>query len=136
MHKTLPILGAALGLGLAANGLYMLVNPANWYFLVPGVTTTGPFNQHFLRDIGLIYLMTGAALVVGALRPRDRAVLWSAAAFWHAGHALFHFWEVSVGICGPSALARDFPAVTLPTLVMAALAAWSVRERAAGTQLS
>ena len=131
MHKTLPIIGAVLGLGLAANGLYMLFNPANWYFLVPGVTTTGPFNQHFLRDIGLIYLMTGAALAVGAWRPSDRAVLWSVAALWHVGHAIFHVWEVSVGICGPSALARDFPAVTLPTLVMAALAAWSVRERMA-----
>jgi len=135
MHKTLPILGAVLGFGLAANGLYMLANPANWYFLVPGVTTTGPFNQHFLRDIGLIYLMTGAALAVGAARPKDRAVLWTAAALWHAGHACFHFWEVSVGICGPSALARDFPAVTLPTLVMLALAGWSLRERMAGREM-
>lgn len=129
MHKMLPILGAALGFGFAANGLYMLVNPANWYFLVPGVTTTGPFNQHFLRDIGLIYVITGAALLIGALRPRDRAVLWSVAALWHAGHAVFHGWEVAVGICGPSALARDFPAVTLPTLVALALAGWSVKRQ-------
>jgi len=37
-------LGAAVILGVAAlaNGVYMLVSPAGWYFAVPGVTTTGP----------------------------------------------------------------------------------------------
>ena len=56
-------LGVAIVLGVAAvaNGLFMLVAPMDWYFAVPGVTTTGPFNQHFLRDIGLIYLFLGAA---------------------------------------------------------------------------
>jgi hypothetical protein len=49
---------------------------------------------------------------------------------WLCGHALFHFWEVAVGICGPSALVRDFAAVTLPALISAVLAFWSVSERA------
>ena len=48
----------------------MLVSPVNWYFAVPGVTTTGPFNQHFLRDIGIIFLFLGAAFLIGAPRPR------------------------------------------------------------------
>ena len=128
MHKTLPILGAVLGLGLAANGLYMLANPASWYFLVPGVATTGPFNQHFLRDIGLIYVMMGGGFLAGVVRPRERAVLRAAAALWLAGHALFHFWEVWVGICGPSALLRDFPGVTAPALFGLALTAVAFRR--------
>ena len=98
----------------------MLVSPAAWYFAVPGVTTTGPFNQHFLRDIGLIFVLIGLAFLVGIARPAMRVMLWGAAALWLAGHALFHFWEVAVGICGPSALARDFPAVTLPAIIAAA----------------
>ena len=122
---------AVLGVLALANGLYMLVSPGSWYFAVPGVTTTGPFNQHFLRDIGLIFVLIGAALLAGAIRPALRVPLWTGAAIWLAGHALFHFWEVAVGICGASALARDFPAVTLPALIVAALAFWAARDRRA-----
>ena len=106
-----------LGLALAANGIFMLVSPEHWYVLVPGVTSTGPFNQHFLRDIGLIFVFLGGAFLVGAARPEVRVLLWGAAAIWLLGHALFHFWEVAVGICSPSDLARDFPAVTLPAII-------------------
>lgn len=123
---------AALSLGALANGVFMLVSPADWYFAVPGVTTTGPFNQHFIRDIGIIFLLLGAAFLIGAARPGLRVVLWAAATLWLGGHALFHFWEVAAGICGPSALARDFLAVTLPALIGAMLTLWAVRGREAG----
>lgn len=117
------VLGIAilLGTGGIANGIFMLISPVNWYFAVPGVTTTGPFNQHFIRDIGLIFLGVGAAFLLGAMRPVYRTVSWGAAATWLSGHALFHFWEVAVGICGPSALLRDFLAVTLPALLTVAI---------------
>lgn len=115
------------GAALASNGIYMLLDPTGWYFAVPGVTTTGPFNQHFLRDIGLIFLLVGMAFIVGALRPAARVSLWGMGAFWLSGHALFHVWEVAVGICGASALLRDFPAVTLPALVAIGLTAWAAR---------
>ncbi|QNE31074.1 hypothetical protein F1C10_03335 [Sphingomonas sp. NBWT7] len=121
-------LAAVEGVGLGANGLFMLASPANWYFAVPGVTTTGPFNQHFLRDIGLIFVLIGTAMLAGVVRPALRTSLWSAAALWLAGHALFHLWEVAVGICGSEAIARDFPAVTLPALVATGLAAWAWRD--------
>jgi hypothetical protein len=117
-----------LGLAAGANGAFMLVSPQNWYFAVPGVTTTGPFNQHFLRDIGLIFVFVGFALLCGVAMPRYRILLWTAPALWLSGHALFHFWEVAVGICGASALVRDFPAVTLPALLTAALALWALRD--------
>jgi uncharacterized protein YjeT (DUF2065 family) len=115
------------GLVLAANGLFMLGAPMIWYDTVPGVPTTGPFNQHFLRDIGLIFVLLGAAMLVGVVRPAMRIGLWGAVAIWLAGHALFHVWEVLAGICAPSALARDFPAVSLPAFVAAALVLWAAR---------
>lgn len=123
-------LGTAVVLGIlaVANGLFMLVSPAAWYFAVPGVTTTGPFNQHFLRDIGLIFLFIGIAFVIGAARPQYRVALWAAATLWLWSHALFHFWEVAVGICGPSALVRDFAAVTLPAIIGTALTLWACRR--------
>jgi hypothetical protein len=119
-----------LGLFLVGNGLVMLADPADWYFAVPGVTTTGPFNQHFLRDIGLIYVMMGGGFLAGIARPRERVVLWAASTLWLAGHALFHFWEVSVGICGTSALVRDFPGVTTPAILGLALTIASTRHNA------
>ena len=127
-EKACLALASLLGAGLAANGLYMLASPAAWYFAVPGVTTTGPFNQHFLRDIGLIFVLIGVAFLLGVARPALRVTLWGAAALWLAGHALFHVWEVAVGICGTSALARDFPAVTLPALIAIALTVWAARH--------
>lgn len=112
-------IGTAIVLGIAAeaNGLFMLASPAGWYFAVPGVTTTGAFNQHFVRDIGLIFLLLGAAFLLGAAKPRQRVLAWGVSALWLAGHALFHLWEVAVGICGPAVLVRDFPAVSLPAIL-------------------
>lgn len=126
-HARSIILGVAtaLGLGGVANGTFMLLDPVNWYFAVPGVTSTGSFNQHFVRDIGLIFVLVGAALLIGVLRRPVRTALWTTAALWLAGHAMFHLWEVAVGICGPAAIARDFPAVTLPAILTAALAGWA-----------
>ncbi|WP_232328629.1 hypothetical protein [Sphingomonas horti] len=106
----------------------MLVSPAGWYFAVPGVTTTGPFNQHFIRDIGIIFIFIGCGFLLGIVRPVHRVLLWGAPVMWLWGHALFHFWEVAVGICGPSVLVRDFPAVTLPALIGAAITAWAVAD--------
>lgn len=129
LKQTCLITAAVLGVGALANGAFMLASPIDWYFAVPGVTTTGPFNQHFIRDIGIIFLFLGAAFLVGAARPEFRVVFWGGATLWLGCHALFHFWEVAVGICAPSALARDFPAVTLPAILGAALTFWAVHDR-------
>jgi hypothetical protein len=120
------------GLFLSANGTFMLVEPMAWYELVPGVTDTGFFNQHFVRDIGIVQLFLGVAFIVGLLRPERRIGLWVAATLWLCAHALFHLWEVAAGICAPSVIPRDFPAVTLPALVGIALTLWAIRRSRAG----
>jgi len=120
------------GLFLSLNGLFMLVAPQVWYDFVPGVTDTGFYNQHFIRDIGIIQLFLGVAFGIGMLRPERRIGLWAAATLWLGAHALFHFWEVAVGICSPSVIPRDFPAVTLPAIIGAALTLWAIRQSRAG----
>jgi len=129
--------GASIVLGLAAiaNGLFMLASPEAWYFAVPGVTTTGPFNQHFVRDIGLVYLLAGAAFLTGVAKPRYRLLLWALPTLWLSGHALFHFWEVAAGISEHSALGRDFAAVTLPAIIGLVLTLWAANQRPAGRQM-
>ena len=44
----------------------MLTAPENWYAGVPGVTMAGPINLHFITDIGLAFLASGAGVMLGA----------------------------------------------------------------------
>jgi hypothetical protein len=120
------------GIFLSANGLFMLVAPQVWYDFVPGVTDTGFYNQHFIRDIGLIQLFLGIAFGVGMFRLERRIGLWAAATLWLCAHVVFHLWEVAVGICAPSVILRDFPAVSLPAIVGAMLTFWAIRHAHAG----
>jgi hypothetical protein len=92
------------------------------------VTDTGPFNQHFIRDIGIVYLFLAAAFVIGLVRPELRVLLWAAATLWLGAHAVFHLWEVAVGTCSPSVIPRDFPAVHLPAIIGVALTVWAIRN--------
>lgn len=119
---------ALYGLILAANGLSMHVAPVTRYDNVSGVPATGPFNQHILREIGLIFALLAGAVLVGGLKLATRSLLWSAIAVWLAGHALFHIWEVLVGICAPYALARNFPGVSLTAIFASRLVLWARRE--------
>lgn len=136
-HETLKLrhsravgfLAIAVATFFLANGAFMLVSPENWYWAVPGVPETGPYNQHFIRDIAFIYLVAGGAVAVGLFLPAQRVGLWSAAAAWHMSHAFFHFWEVAVGICGPDALGRDFAGVTLPSFLTLGIAIYAYRTR-------
>jgi len=127
------VVALLLGGALEANGVFMLAAPNDWYLAVPGVTSTGPFNQHFIRDIGLVFVLLGGAFLIGAAWPQFRVLLWSAASIWLIGHALFHLWEVAVGICAPSVIPRDFPAVSLPAIIGALLTFWAIRQSRGGT---
>src|SRR5258708_942717 len=118
---------------LSVNGVFMLIAPAQWYEFVPGVTDTGFYNQHFIRDIGIIQLFLGVAFGIGMFQQVRRVGLGAAGPLWLGAHAMFHFWEVAVGICAPSAFPRDFPAVTLPAILGVVLTIWAIRRTGAGT---
>lgn len=76
--------GAIGGLALL-NAAFMLSAPQSWYETVPGVTGTGPFNPHFVADIGLAFLASGAGLLLFAWR---RA--WQLAAFAGSWFVVLH----------------------------------------------
>jgi hypothetical protein len=86
----LRVLLVVLGLLHIANGLHMLIAPADWYATIPGVTMTGPFNPHFILDIGMAFVASGAGLVLGARNAPGAAMLAAAGATWPALHALIH----------------------------------------------
>lgn len=123
---TLP-LAAILGALAISNGVFMVLAPEAWYYAVPGVIDRGPFNQHFIRDIGILYSLIGLSFAYGIKSGAPRFWLWLIPSLWLLGHALFHVWEVLVGICGPASLIEDFAGVTLPALVGLILA-WSAFE--------
>lgn len=125
--KITTSIAVLLGLEALANGIFMLFYPQQWYWSVPGVPDRGFYNQHFIRDIGMLYMLIGGAFSYGAFYTRYRFQIWLFPTLWLSCHALFHFWEVLVGICGPIFLLIDFAGVTLPALLGLWLC-WQVRK--------
>jgi hypothetical protein len=106
-------LAGLMALLLGANGAAMLTASLAWYDAVPGVTATGPFNPHFIKDIGAIYVMCGLGLAWFALRPRQGWPAMAVAAAWLTMHAAIHIYDAT---CGASPLAdvrRDLVGVYL-----------------------
>ena len=79
---------SVLGAVWFATGIYIILAPEAFYEATPGLSAMGPFNVHFIRDVGLVFLASGGAAVWSA-RSRNRAVAMAAVA-WPALHALFH----------------------------------------------
>jgi hypothetical protein len=119
------LIASVLGVVLAGNALWMLTAPLGWYAAVPGVVESGPFNLHFVRDIGMAYLVVAGGLGWFAWRPTQGwAALVSATAFLVL-HGLVHVQAaVFSPICGHDLL-RDLPGVFAPALVAAWIAAAS-----------
>jgi len=123
------VLAAVLAAILTANGLAMLLFGRWWYGAVPGVTSTGPFNPHFVKDIGAAYLTCGLALAWRAARatsPHAAGAVVAAAVFLGA-HGAIHIDDEIVGPGGLADFVRDFPGVFLPALLTAWLA-WTSRR--------
>lgn len=109
-----------IGLAMIVNGGVMLLVPALWYGLVPGVAGTGPFNPHFVRDIGAAYLVPGGGLLWFLREPRARAAAMMAAAFLLA-HALIHIADTVAGRESFAQLFADVPTVLLPGALLLVL---------------
>ena len=115
------LIAALLALTMGANGVAMLAAGRWWYGAVPGVPMTGPFNPHFVKDIGAAYLVVGVAFGWLAARPTPAARGASVAAALFLGlHAGVHLTDAIGDPACLADLARDFPGVLLPAL----LAAW------------
>jgi hypothetical protein len=115
-------LAGLMALLLAANGAAMLAAPLPWYDAVPGVPATGPFNPHFVRDIGAIYVMCGLGLAWFAARPAQGWAAMAAAAAWLTMHAAIHVYDATCGAAPLADVQRDFVGVYLLAAIPLALA--------------
>lgn len=132
-RDSLGIVLWVLGLVLVANATWMLFAPGGWYENVPaGVPDTGPFNFHFVRDIGATYLTVGLGLVWAAREPAFRVPLVTVAALFHLLHAVTHVLDTLADRLPASHWLVDFPGVYLPALALlaATAAAWRAGESA------
>lgn len=114
-----------------ANALWMLAGPLHWYTDLPAaVPDTGPFNSHFVRDIGCAFLATGVALVWAARSHRFRLPLVAVAALFLAAHAVLHFYDTIRGALGHDHWLLDLPGVYLPGILLPIIAIRLAREDA------
>lgn len=124
---TRRILAGVLATLMAANAAAMLFAGRWWYGVVPGVTSTGPFNPHFVMDVGAAYLMVAGAMAWRAARPASGQGALVAAAAFLVLHGLIHLAGAAMDGHAAADLARDFPGVYLPA-ILAVWLAWPTRR--------
>ena len=108
-----------LGIGMLANSLWMLAGPMHWYRELPAaVPDTGPFNAHFVRDIGCAFLTVGAALLWAAFAPAQRMPLTAIAALFLGAHALLHVYDTTRGALDATHWGLDVLGVYAPALLL------------------
>ena len=115
------ILASILGVVLGLVATLMLISPETWYRLQPGVAAHGPFNSHFVRDIGCANLLAGVALVLVGFGVSSSRTLLAVATAFLTLHAFIHLGEWAVG--HPPTGAADFLSVYGPPLICLALLA-------------
>ncbi|PQA85737.1 hypothetical protein [Hyphococcus luteus] len=82
-------LAAALAATAIGNGLFMIANAGGWYETAPGASDTGPFNPHFIWDVGIAFSVAGLGLAARAWRARYWPAALAGAGFL-AGHGAVH----------------------------------------------
>jgi hypothetical protein len=92
---------AALGVPFVGIGVWALLAPRSWYDDFPGagmhwIPAFGPYNEHFVRDFGSLYLGLGLLLLFAAVslsRPLVQGALGALMAF-SAPHFIVHLTEL------------------------------------------
>lgn len=126
-----------LGVAMVGNALWMLVGPMHWYTELPAaVPDTGPFNAHFVRDIGCAFLTVGVALLWAALEPGLRRPLIVVAALFLASHALLHVYDTARGALDASHWGLDLLGVYVPALLVVGAAMFITRREKARSEPS
>lgn len=109
-------------LGNLGNAAWMLATPLGWYTTLPaGVPDFGPLNEHFVRDLGAMFLVSGAALFYSALQRSWRKVVVACNLGWYAVHSLVHVYDTLRGAVGKVHFVIDLPLVYVPTIILFAI---------------
>ncbi len=108
-----------LALGNLLNGAWMLADPAHWYVTLPaGIPDFGPLNEHFVRDLGALFVLMGGALGWSVFYPEWRLAAVAGVTGFQILHAVVHVIDTLRGLVGPEHWAIDFPAIYLPIVLL------------------
>ena len=127
---SLRVIAALIALLYAGNGAVMVWDPFRWYATTPGLIDTGPFNFHFVTDIGLIYVAGAVGFAAWAIRPSLGVGVLALAALWPALHAGFHLIMMTHHMPHGLGLMTELLGVCLIGLIVAWRAAVLMRRAA------
>jgi hypothetical protein len=74
-----------------ALGAYMVIDPGGFFDRIGQYAAR---NDHYIGDLGAVYLGYGAVLALAANRPRWRAPLLVFGALWYGAHAVNHLFDI------------------------------------------
>ena len=115
-----------------ANSIWMLLSPLSWYEKFPAeIPHTGPFNAHFVRDLGVVYFVVALAFAWSAKNVERSLVVHIALTVFFVGHALIHLADIAAGRLPHAHWLIDMPGVFVPALLMTIVAVPAVRKRLA-----
>ena len=83
---------------------------------------TGPFNHHFVRDVGAAFATLGVAFLTAAPNARTRRGVLLGAALFYTLHSVVHVADLVTGRLHANHWGMDFPLVFLPTILLILLA--------------
>ncbi len=103
-------------------GVYIAGLPHDFYLNAPGARGTGPYNMHFIRDVGFAFFTSSVAYGYGIYRGNKPVMMFGA--LWLLIHGLFHLtlWFLH-GMHLDSAALTDMVLVSIPAVVIFVLCA-------------
>ena len=98
-------------------GLYIAVLPHDFYLNAPGARETGPYNMHFMRDVGFAFLTSAIAIGYGVYANHRPVMILGS--LWLLIHGLFHIslWLVH-GMQLDQAALIDAVTVSIPAIAV------------------
>jgi len=113
-----PIVLGLFAAGNLVNATWMLASPAHWYLNLPAnIPGTGPLNEHFVRDIGCIFLLLGLALAAGVFVRRLRLPAMVLATAYSLLHAFVHVYDSARGLFEPGHWRVDVAPIYVTTML-------------------
>ena len=112
------------------NGIWMVAAPESWYKDLPaGVPDTGPYNGHFIRDLGLVFALIAAGFFWCAVRLHQSKPVLLVITIFFVGHAILHVVDLLQSRLPHSHWKMDAPAVFLPAILLIILLFVPIRYR-------
>ncbi|MGI4993377.1 hypothetical protein ACRXCV_12145 [Halobacteriovorax sp. GFR7] len=117
-------------LGNFISGIWMLVGPTHWYENFPGrIPDFGPLNEHFVRDLGCIFLVLSIisfkSVVDSSWRKNTLFIL----QLWFTAHAIVHLFDTLRGLVAMEHLYMDIPLCYMPPVLVGYMQFYYYKEQ-------